>query len=182
MWVQHSHLQGLHQISPFSKSPLISPEFFGPPSTCYFPGLEFLLLPLLLSPCTHCSHSLHPSSFGNSRAFAQKELLLSLFLIRVEGSSWSSDISITFITNFGWTHQEVSPEIPQWHLKCKTFHQTPDYFKVPHGQRQAFSYLKSHNTSNLSSPPSDLFIDPVYLALKACLDLPNVEREIISNT
>jgi len=37
--------------------------------------------------------------------FAKKELLL---LIRVESSSWSSGISIMFITNFGWTHQEVS--------------------------------------------------------------------------
>lgn len=65
--------------------------------------------------------------------------------------------------------------------QMQTLHQTPDYFKVPRGQRQAFSYLKSHTTSNLTSPTPDLFIDLVYLALKSCLDLPNVEREIISN-
>lgn len=63
----------------------------------------------------------------------------------------------------------------------KNFHLTADYFKVPHGQCQAFRYFKSHTISNLSSPAPDLFIDLVYLALKACLDLPNVEREIISN-
>lgn len=90
-------------------------------------------------------------------------------------------LQLCLLQTLGEPTRRFPPEISQWNLKWKTFHLTADYFKVPHGQRQAFRCFKSHTISNLSSPIPDLFIDLVYLALKACLDLPNVKREIISN-
>lgn len=85
----------------------LSKKSLFPPSTCYLSCPEFLHLPLLPSQFSARAQYIHFSSLSSHSMIAKKKLLL-LLLIRVEGSSWSSDISIMFITNFGWTHQEVS--------------------------------------------------------------------------
>lgn len=74
------------------------------------PFSAFQLLPLLnfcTSQFSTRAQYIHFRSLSRHSVFATKKLSL-LLLIRVESSSWSSDTSILFITNFGWTHQEVS--------------------------------------------------------------------------
>lgn len=74
------------------------------------PFSAFQLLPLLnfcTSQFSTRAQYIHFRSLSRHSVFAKKKLSL-LLLIRVESSSWSSDTSILFITNFGWTHQEVS--------------------------------------------------------------------------
>lgn len=67
------------------------------------PFSAFQLLPLLnfcTSQLSTGAQDIHFCSLSSHSVFAKKELPL-LLLIRVESSSWSSDTSIMFITNFG---------------------------------------------------------------------------------
>lgn len=135
----------------FMKS-LLSPRLYGCllkslflPSSCY---LSFISA----TPAQPSSPGYNFCSLSSHSVFARRELPL-LLLIRAESSSWSSDTSIMFITNFGWTHQEVSSwnipvesQMKNLSSNCRLFQSASwptssfQVFQISHHLKFEFSY------------------------------------------